>query len=487
MNFTHSPLHDDDLEKAVLGTMLTEVHGLRMALSLLRPGASVFYQPAHQAIYEAVLTLYLAGEAVDNLSVIRQLATDGQLERAGGGVAIMQLLSRAHSPAKMETHCRFLLELFTKRRIGAIARQLMDASTDVTQDCFELLSQAQTGLNTLHDGLRTKQIQSVADLYDGVIDTIKAATLAPNGLTGVPSGLATLDRVTRGWQPADLVIIAARPSMGKTTLAAFMARHAAEGGQYPGVIFTLEMSTVQLVRKMVATEAGYSTAQLLGGKLDGGAEEAELIRTKAAALRRAGLYFDETPGISIGEFQATVARMVADYGIRFVVVDYLQLMRGDQRGNREQEISSISRALKQTAKEHNIPVLALAQLSRATEQRGGDKKPMLSDLRESGQIEQDADVIVFPYRAEYYKITEDDLGNPTTNTTELIIAKHRNGALANIMVQSFMAQGRYADLDTSLMTVTPATDESFGPRKVGADSHALRSLPRSDFDEQSAF
>jgi len=479
--YTHLPLHDNELEKAVLGTLLCDAHGLRTGLTLLRE-ATVFYQLAHQAIFQAIQALVADNKAVDHLSVVRQLSSDGQLTRAGGAPQVISLLGRAQSAAKLDTHCKFLLELYTKRRIGEVARTLLSGATDPTQDCFVLLGQAHQELNNLHNGLQLKRPRQLAEVYDGVVDGIVQASELPDGLTGVPSGIASLDRVTGGWQKSDLIIIAARPSMGKTSLAAFMARMAAGDQRYPGVIFSLEMSTEQLVRKMIATEAGYTTAQLQRGRLPGGKEEAEYIRERARALRKVGLLFDDTTGLSTGEFRAKVAKLVAEYGIQFVVVDYLQLMsHPDARGNREQEISSISRTLKMTAKEHNIPVIALAQLSREVEKRGGEKKPMLSDLRESGAIEQDADVIVFPYRPEYYKIMEDELGRPTANTTEIIIAKHRNGSLANVVVSSNMAQGRYTDLDSMPSLATPIPGEHFGPRVLGAES--LRTTAPSDFDD----
>lgn len=458
MNYTHQQQHDEQLERAVLGAMVTDTHGLRTGLALLRPGAGVFYNERHQTIFTAIHGLHAAGQSVDSLSVIRQLTNTGKLSKAGGGGEVMQLVGHAGSAAKMETHTRFLLELFAKRRMGQLARELADKSGDSTADPFELLRTFQTGINTLYDTLQTKAAMQLSDLFHGVVDEIVQATKMPGGVTGVPSGMASLDRVTGGWQPSDLIIIAARPAMGKTTLAVFMARVAADARRRRGLIVTLEMSAKQLVLKMIATEAGYSTSQLRKGLLPGGSEEAEAIREKAAALLSVGLVIDDTAGMSIGELRAKAAKMHAEAPLDFLVVDYLQLMSGDGKtGSREQEISQISRGLKMIAKELNIPVLALSQLSRSVETRGGDKKPMLSDLRESGAIEQDADVIVFPFRPEYYGVDEDAEGNPTKDTTEIIIAKHRNGALANVVVTSRMDQGRYSDLDTTVRAMAPAT------------------------------
>lgn len=464
--------------------MLCDPAGLRGAVGMIRPGAAAFYTPAYALLFEAAAYLNLQGAAVDEMSVLARLSKTGKLDKAGGGQSIMELRRYATSADKMETYARLLLELHTKRQIGTIARRLIDQASSPGSDCFDLLNEAQKGLIELHGGLNMKQAQSMSSLYDGLIDGIVAAAGKPSGLTGVPSGLASLDAITGGWQPSDLIILAARPGMGKTSLAAFMARHCAADDKFPAAFFSLEMSTEQLGRKLIATEAGYTTSQLQKGRLDGGIQEAEALRERAKALRSAGVHFDDTAGLGIGEFQAKAARLVAEHGVRIIFIDYLQLMRGEKGGNREQEIGSISRGLKLTAKELNVPIIALAQLSREVERRGGAKKPMLSDLRESGAIEQDADLIVFPYRPEYYDITEDENGNPTKDTTEIIIAKHRNGALASPIVGSKMSQGRYYDLEDELLPAKPMIPN---PNEFAPPPGGLRTATRSDFDDAPAF
>jgi len=478
--FALVPPHATDLEEAVLGAMLQEAAGLTTGLSMLRGREEVFYQPKHRVIFRAIVDLHNAGLAVDLRSVTHKLLQMGTVEQAGGTAAVAELTFKIQSSANLFTHCLLLLEYYTKREVASVARLLLAKAYEETQDTFALLSSAQTSLNSLHDTLQLKRPRSVGELYHGVVDEIVHATQQSGGLTGVPSGLTLLDKLTGGWQKSDLIIIAARPGMGKTSLMLANGRFAAGAG-YPGAIFSLEMSSPQLVRKMIATEAGYTTSQLQRGKLSGGREEAEHIRQKAAALAEVGLYIDDTPGLSIGELRAKATKLKAEHGITWLAVDYLQLMRGDnpKGGNREQEISSISRGLKMLAKELDIPVIALAQLSRSVETRGGDKRPMPSDLRESGAIEQDADMILFPFRPEYYGIDEDAFGGPTKDTTELIVAKHRNGSTATgedaLVVSSKMAFGRYADIDPSPV---PAGER---PMPVGnGETVAFGQLPPSN-------
>ncbi|OUJ69924.1 replicative DNA helicase [Hymenobacter crusticola] len=450
--YTHVAPHDDNLEKAVLGAMLLEVAGLRTGLTLLRSNEEVFYQPAHRLVFRAIERLFNAGQAVDLISINRQLDHDGTLTRAGGSAEVAELSVRVHSAAHLPTHCLQLLELYTKRKVAEIGRQLVDRAYDLTQDSLALLGQAQQKLNCVHDVLQIRRPQTVGELYLESITAIANATQQRGGLTGVPSGLTSLDKVTGGFQPSDLIIIAARPGMGKTSLALSIARHAAGQG-IPGLFLTLEMDNAQLMRKLIATEAGYTTSQLQRGLLEHGLAEVESIQRKTTVLTSLPLYLDDTPSLSISEARAKASRMKADHQIGFIITDYLQLMQDESKNqrSREQEISAISRGLKMLAKELNIPIIALSQLSRDVEKRGGDKRPQLSDLRESGAIEQDADVIIFPYRPEYYGILEDALGVSTRDTTELIIAKHRNGGLDSPVVKSVMSQGQYGDLDLGVV------------------------------------
>ncbi|WP_052695362.1 replicative DNA helicase [Hymenobacter sp. AT01-02] len=475
INLENPNLDIVELERAVLGILLSNDHGLRDGIGLLgRAGDAIFTQHPHRAIFRAVQALYAEGLHVDHLSVNHRLVASGQMQAVRGKVSVTDLYAAAPRGQNITTYCHFLLRLHAKRLTVEIGQRLSYEAAKPDADVHELLAKAQASLGAVHNGLELKRPKAVAELYDEVVDTIVFATQQPEGLTGVTSGLRTVDKITGGWQPGDLVIIAARPGMGKTTWALYMAREAAFAGK-PGVFFSLEMEDKQLVRKMITTELGvYTTSQLQRG-VNLTTDEAESIRERAGRLRKAPLFIDETPALSIGELRAKAARLKAEHDIQFIVIDYLQLMTGTPGQTRTVEIGSITRALKQTAKELGVPILALAQLSRATEQRGGDKKPQLSDLRESGDIEQDADIVVFPYRPDYYGIKEDDMGNPTTDLSYIIFGKHRNGPLDEVVIGSTLPNGRYFDIDTVVPVVTPAGSLSSEVRPV------LRTATPSEF------
>lgn len=458
------PPTDKLIEVVVLGAMLVERSCQREALAKLRGNADIFYYPSHQHVFRAIAALNQRGEAVDMLTVVHELRSHGHLDQVGGMAFVAGLTQHISSAAHIQTHCTRLLELYAKRCLQRIGRLFVAEGASPTSDALDLAAEAQRQLNELHNTLQIRQARTLGEMFHQAIDEIVAATRTPAGLTGVTSGLTALDNVTGGWQPTDLILIAARPGMGKTSFTLACACQAEAAGQR-GAFYSLEMGNMQLAKKTIATAGGYSTSQLVRG-VNLSPDEAEALRERAATLARSGLLIDDTPAISITELRAKVAQAVAEHGVRIVYVDYLQLMTGDRTGNREQEIGSISRGLKLIAKEHQIPVIALAQLSRAVEARGGDKRPQLSDLRESGSLEQDADVVMFLYRPEYYKIMQDDLGNSTEGLTEIIIAKHRNGALKSPVVQSDMRTGRYSDLEADRPYETP---HSSGPLPVSSD------------------
>lgn len=458
---TLAPPSDLQMEKAVLGAMLLERDALPVGLSLLRNNAQVFYPDSHRHIFRAMEALHSEGAAVDQMTVISRLRADGKLEKAGGMGAVAGLTMAADSAAHLQSHCLVLLELYSKRVIAEVGYKLTSQAYSPTTDAHELTASAYALLNSLQNTLQVRRPQTVAELFPAAVDEIVAAAGTPNGITGVTSGLWSVDKITGGWQRGDLIIVAARPGMGKTSVTLAVACMAEAAG-VPGFFASLEMSAGQLVKKVIATELGYTTSQLTKGA-NMSADEAESIRTRAVGAARSKLVLDDTPGLSISEFRAKLTKAVAEHNVGIAYVDYLQLMTGDKGGNRQQEIGSISRGLKLVAKELNIPIIALAQLSRAVETRGGDKKPMLSDIREAGDIEQDADLVIFPYRAEYYGITQDEMGNATAGLTELIIAKHRNGSTATDsdapVVKSNMATGKYEDLPGNKPFEVPAAED----------------------------
>lgn len=470
------PPNSAELEAAVLGSMMLEKDAINTCLAMLRGNVEIFYQPAHQHVFSAIISLNEQGRAIDTMTVVEQLRKVALLEKAGGVGAVAGLTMKINSAAHLVTHCLLLIEFYTRRRIATVGRLFLAEGHNDTTDPLELLAEAQKHLNSLHDTLQIRQARTVGQMMDETFAEIRKAVGTAGGITGVPTGLAAVDNVSGGWQPGELIILAARPGMGKTSFILHCAKYAQRVGK-TGMLFSLEMGWLALMKKIVASESGYSTAKL-GRGLDMTMEEVDEIERRMADLRTSGLILDDTASISIGELRAKVAKAVAEQGVQIVYVDYLQLMSGDAKsGNREQEIGTISRGLKLISKENNIPVIALSQLSRAVETRGGDKKPQLSDLRESGSIEQDADVVIFLYRAEYYKIMEDDMGNPTADTTEVIFAKQRNGGLKSPIVQSIMRTGTYRDLPED--APYEVRDYTSPTRSFGSTD-----LPQSDFDNE---
>ena len=463
---TQKPLADMDIEIAALGAMMTERTAVSVGIAFLRGNADIFYLPRHQHIFRAVVALHDSGDAVDILTVANYLRQAGRLDQSGGAKYVGAFTRHVHNALALPTHCATLIDLYAKRRTAEIATRLLATAYDFTADAGDVLALAQTSLNEVQDSRQVRRAQTLGQLFHPAIDEIVAATTAPGGITGVPSTITSLDRITGGWQGGQLIIFGDRPGMGKTSLTLAIANAAEAVGEW-GLFCSLEMSAMELAKKSIGTATNRSTNQLQrGGGMS--AAEAEDLRTEAGYLAKSRLLIDDTPALSIGELRAKATKAKSEHGIKIIYVDYLQLMTGEKSGNREQEIGSISRGLKMIAKELHLPVIALCQLSRAVETRGGDKKPQLSDLRESGSIEQDADLVIFPYRAEYYGTMQDEDGNSTAGMTELIIAKHRSGSLGNPMVKSNMATGKYEDLDADK------------PFEVPGGS--FRQLPKSDFE-----
>ncbi|SHJ40670.1 replicative DNA helicase [Hymenobacter daecheongensis DSM 21074] len=446
----HLPPQALDLEAAVLGAALLEAHAQRTLLALL-PTKEVFYSSAHQQVYLAIRDLVQQGDHADLLTVVAQLRHRGTLERTGGPAFVAGLTSKINSAAHFETHCRILQEQHARRVVIRAGTELAAHGYDDTRDPLTLLADAQAHLTGLHRTLETRPGQTAAAAFDATFDRL-AQAVQQQGLTGIPTGLIQLDGLTGGWQPGDLVILAARPAMGKTAALLHFARTASLDHGHNTAVFSLEMPTLQLMQRMVASEVpGYSNSDLRRGNLPGGLEQVAHIRQQAQRLQTHGhqLHIDDTPGLSIQQLRAKCARLHAQHPLSLVLVDYIQLMRGDTKGNREQEVGSISRSLKELAKELNAPVIALSQLSRDVEKRGGEKRPLLSDLRESGSLEQDADCIIFLWRGEYYKIAEYEDGTTTADTILFDIAKHRNGATDEVIAACSMRRGVFSDLVTT--------------------------------------
>lgn len=445
------PPQAPDLEEAVLGAMMIDKKGVSEVIDILTPEA--FYKETHKLIFEAIYKLFHNTQPIDLLTVSTQLKQDGNLELAGGDYYLIQLTQKVASSAHIEYHARIILQKYILRSLIRISSEIIEDSYDDSQDVFDLLDKAETKLFEISQTnikTSTEAAQSLISQAKKKIEEIANQ----EGLSGVPTGFEKIDKITSGWQASDLVIIAARPGMGKTAFVLSMARNMAVQYQIPVAVFSLEMSSVQLITRLISSETGLKSEKLRTGNLE--THEWEQLNVKVKDLEQAPLYIDDSPSLSIFDLRAKARRMVSKYGIKIIVIDYLQLMTAgsnNKSGNREQEISTISRNLKALAKELNIPVIALSQLSRAVETRsssaGSSRRPLLSDLRESGAIEQDADIVSFIYRPEYYKIDvwDDDDNTPTQGQAEFIIAKHRNGALDNLRLRFIGELGKFENLD----------------------------------------
>ncbi|GAB3339156.1 replicative DNA helicase [Marivirga atlantica] len=470
-----------DLEEAVLGALMLEKDALTSVIDILKPES--FYKDAHQEIYKAIVVLFNNSEPIDLLTVTNQLRKNGKLDLVGGSYYITELTSRVNSAANIEYHARIIAEQAIKRELIKISREIQNEAYEDTTDVFDLLDKTESELFDITNSNIKKNYADMHSLMKEAFRELEERKNHTDGLTGVPTGFSALDRVTSGWQKSDMVIIAARPGMGKTAFVVSALRNAAVDFKQPVAIFSLEMSSVQLVNRLISAEAELDSEKIKKGQL-ADYEWQQLVH-KTAALTEAPIFIDDTPALSILELRAKCRRLKQQHDIQLVVIDYLQLMSGDSTksgggsGNREQEIASISRALKNIAKELNVPVIALSQLSRAVETRGGDKRPQLSDLRESGSIEQDADMVMFLYRPEYYGITEDENGIPTTNVGEVIIAKHRNGSLETVPLKFVGRFTKFSDLDSPGMNMEPSNPG------YGTTFPSSANIP-SDFDAPSS-
>ncbi|TYP99095.1 primary replicative DNA helicase [Tenacibaculum adriaticum] len=434
-----------DLEEAVLGAMMIDKKGIDEIIDILHPEA--FYDRRHQEIYAAIYALFQNSEPIDLLSVSNQLKKEAKLDIAGGDFYLIGLTQKVASSAHIEFHSRIILQKYIQRRLITISSEIIENAYDETTDVFDLLDDAEGKLFEVTQGNLKKGAEVAESLVSQAISKIQEIS-NKEGMSGLATGFTKLDALTSGWQPSDLIIIAARPGMGKTAFVISMAKNMAIDFNEPVALFSLEMSSVQLITRMISSETGLTSEKLRKGNLE--PHEWEQLNVKVKKLSDAPIFIDDTPALSIFDLRAKARRLVSQHGVKILIIDYLQLMTaGGSGGNREQEISTISRNLKALAKELSIPVIALSQLSRAVETRGGSKRPLLSDLRESGAIEQDADIVSFIFRPEYYGMTEwdDDDHTPCEGQGEFIVAKHRNGGLDNIRLKFTGHLAKFSDLE----------------------------------------
>lgn len=427
-----------DLEEAVLGALMLEKDAFSIISDILKP--SSFYDHAHELIFTAIQTLALSQKPVDMLTVQEQLRKQGDLEDAGGAYYIVQLTGKVASTAHLEYHARIIAQKHLSRELIRFTSQIQGKAFDETNDVDDLMQEAEASLFEISQRNMKKDVMQINPIIDEAFKLLNLAAKRPDGLSGLATGFNALDKITSGWQKSDLVIIAARPAMGKTAFVLSMAKNISVNFKKPVGLFSLEMSNVQLVNRLIVNVCEIEGEKIKNGQLAD--YEWDQLDTKIKDLYDAPLFVDDTPSLSIFEFRTKARRLVREEHVELIIIDYLQLMNasGSQFNSREQEVSIISRSLKGLAKELNIPIIALSQLNRSVESRTStnvaeSKRPQLSDLRESGAIEQDADIVCFIHRPEYYKINEDSAGRSLKGIAEIIVAKHRNGATGDVRLR----------------------------------------------------
>lgn len=438
-----------DVEKSVLGAMMLEREAIPKAIQVI--SADAFYSARHEKIYAAMLTLFERGDPVDLVTLTNELKRREQLDDVGGGYYLSELTTEVASAANVEYHARIIAEKSLLRKMIETMTTVVGEAYEPGADAFELLDEAESKIFQVSDNQLRKAAAPINEVVKDTLEQLESIHGQEGGITGVPSGFRKLDDLTSGWQPSDLIIIAARPSMGKTAFSLACGLNAATHPERPAsvAIFSLEMGAQQLAQRLLTSEARVDAQRARTGRMKD--EDWQKLARAAGKLSDASLFIDDTPGLSVLELRAKCRRLKAEHGLDLVVVDYLQLMQASaskRTQNREQEIAHISRSLKGLAKELDVPVLALSQLNRGVENRGGDKRPQLSDLRESGSIEQDADVVAFIYRAERYGITVDDQGNSTEGMAEIIIGKQRNGPIGTVELAFVDRYARFENLTT---------------------------------------
>lgn len=446
------PPQAKDLEEAVLGAIMLEKNAFDTVIEILKP--ECFYVDAHQRIFSAMQSLANKSQPIDILTVAEELRSREELEMVGGPYYVTKLTNTVVSSANIDAHARIVLQKFIQRELIRISGEIIGDAYEDSTDVFDLLDDAESKLFEITNNHLRKDYNSIDTVLVNTIKRIEDLRQRNEDVTGVPSGFTGLDRVTYGWQNSDLIILAARPAVGKTAFALNLARNAAmhPTKSTPVALFSLEMSAGQLVQRILSAESEIWLEKISRGKM----EEHEMKQLYAKGIQRlsqAPLFIDDTPALNIFELRAKCRRLKNKHNIGMIIIDYLQLMSGSGDGrnsNREQEISSISRNLKGLAKELNVPIIALSQLSRAVEQRGakeGSRVPQLSDLRESGAIEQDADMVMFLYRPEYYDMNTNAEGENIKGLTEVKIAKHRNGTLETVKLKALLHIQKFTNWD----------------------------------------
>lgn len=446
---------DTDLEEAVLGALMLEKDAYTVVCDILK--AECFYEPANRKIYEAIQTLGASQQPIDMLTVTEQLRHNGTLDEVGGPVFVSELTSRVASGAHVEYHARIVAQKYLARELITFASEIEKKAFDESNDVDDLMQEAEGKLFEISQRNVKKDVTQIDPVIGHAIDQIQAAANRTSGLSGLETGFHKLDKLTSGWQNSDLIIIAARPAMGKTAFVLSMAKNMAVNYSTPVAIFSLEMSNLQLVNRLISNVCELPSEKIKSGQLS--SMEWDQLMARIKHLYGAPMFIDDTPSLSIFELRTKARRLVREHNVKILIIDYLQLMNasGMKFGSREQEVSMISRSLKQLAKELNIPIIALSQLNRSVESRGEGKegkRPQLSDLRESGAIEQDADIVCFIHRPEYYlRSSHDGMDRDIRGLAEFIVAKHRSGAVDDVEMRfraEFARFENWTDEDPSM-------------------------------------
>ena len=433
-----------DMEEAVLGAIMLEKDAIITVLDVLK--SESFYKDVNQKIYSAIISLNQRELPVDLYTVTEQLRSEDELDNVGGPVYLTQLTSKVVSAAHVEFHAKIVAQKFIQRELIRVTSEIQGRAFDDSNDINELLDYSENELFQIAEGNIKKEVSPLNVVLKDAIHEIEEASKREDALIGVPSGFTKLDRLTSGWQKSDLVIVAARPSMGKTAFALSMARNMAVDHKKSVAVFSLEMSAVQLVNRLIVAETELPSNRIKNGRLR--EDEWKQLETKIKTLEDASIYIDDTPAISVFELRAKCRRLSAQHKLDIAIVDYLQLMTGPKdAGSREQEVSNISRSLKSISKELNVPIIALSQLNRSVEVRSGNKRPQLSDLRESGAIEQDADMVLFIHRPEKYGFTQLENEMPSKGIAEIILAKNRNGPVDDVLLRFREERAQFIDVE----------------------------------------
>ena len=468
-NFAHVQPQAVEIERVVLGALMVDSDAFSVVSELLKP--ETFYEPRHQKIYEAIRNMNMDERPVDIMTLNDELSKMGEIDKVGGVDYLMEISSQVASAAHVESHARILAEKYMQRQLIHFAGDIETKAYDSSVDVDELMQQAEGSLFQISQNNMKQDFTQVAPVVKNAVEILQRAASNKGGLTGIPTGYTGMDEITSGWQASDLVIIAGRPAMGKTSFALSIAKNVAVDYGVPIGFFSLEMNNVQLVNRLISNVCEVSGRKILNGQLD--PSDWERLDKRIGRLTDAPIYVDDTPGLSVFELRTKARRLVREKGVKIIMIDYLQLMNanGMKFGSRQEEVSTISRSLKGLAKELDIPVLALSQLSRNVENREGleVKRPQLSDLRESGAIEQDADMVLFVHRPEYYHIYQDEKGNDLHGMAQIIIAKHRKGSTGDVLLNFRGEFTRFQD-PTEAATSSPVADgggEIIGSRMNG--------------------